>query len=83
MFDRFFNAPWWQISNFLMQGNPPVIVELMAINTIFLMLYIVRKARGASTIRGETLIQVQALVIFANVLLLFQEQIVAAMRMVI
>ena len=83
MLHKFFNAPWWQLTDFLSKGHPPIIVQLLAINTIFFILLIVRRARGVPGMRRDSVIQVQALVVVANVLLLFQQEIIGVLRTVI
>lgn len=76
MLNQFMNAPWWQMADFFTKGNPPVIVEAMLLNTIFLIVVIIRRAGGLPTMRTQTVIQVQGLVILANAMVLFQDQIV-------
>lgn len=76
MFDLFFIARWGEIYTFFAQGNPPLIVQILALNTIFFALWIVRRMRDAPAIRSETANIVQALLIGANVLILFQKDIV-------
>lgn len=83
MLQTFLNAPWWQITDFLNRGNPPLIFQILAINTIFFILFIVRRMRNARTLHRGAAIQVQALLILSNALLLFQDGIVAALRRVI
>lgn len=76
MLDKIANAPWWQMVDFFTKGDPPLIVELMLLNTIFLIVVIIRRAKGLPTMRMESVLRVQALVILANAMVLFQDQIV-------
>ncbi len=82
MIDQIINAPWWQLTDFLTKGDPPLIVELMLINTVFLIVLIIRRAKGLPTMRTETVIQVQGLVILANAMVLFQDQIIRGLDVI-
>ena len=82
MLDQIMNAPWWQLTDFFTKGNPPVIVEVMLLNTIFLIVVIIRRAGGLETMRTQTVIQVQGLVILANAMVLFQDQIVRGLDII-
>jgi hypothetical protein len=76
MFEQFVNAPWWQLVEFLTKGETPLVVEMMLVNTIFLLVLIVRRVGDLPNLRRETVIQVQVLVIMANAMVLFQDQII-------
>ena len=52
-----------------------MIARLLAINTIFFVIYIIRKTRIDHQLRQSTLIQVQAFLLLANILILFQRDI--------
>ena len=58
--------PWNEYRNFLASGDPPVILRLVFLNTVFLMIFVVRRARGASNLRPQTGIALQILLLFAN-----------------
>lgn len=75
MFELFQRARWDQAYDYLASGDPPMIAKLLAINTIFFILYIVRKMRIEHKMRDSTVMQVQALLVVANVLILFQRDI--------
>lgn len=75
MFELFQRARWDQAFDYLASGDPPMIARLLAINTIFFILYIVRKMRVDHKMRESTVVQVQALLLVANVLILFQRDI--------
>lgn len=75
MFELFQRARWDQAYDYLASGDPPMIARLLAINTIFFILYIVRKMRVDHKMRESTVVQVQALLLVANVLILFQRDI--------
>ncbi len=83
MLERILNAPWWQLSQFLSRGNPPIITQIMGLNTIFFILFIVRRMRGAAALRRDTAIMVQVLLVISNSLVLFQEQILAGLKHII
>lgn len=75
MFELFQRARWDQAYDYLASGDPPMIARLLAINTIFFILYIVRKMRVDHKMRESTVAQIQALLLVANVLILFQRDI--------
>lgn len=49
--------------------------RLLAINTIFLVLYAIRRAKAEHRMRQSTMIQVQGLLLLANCLILFQHDV--------
>ncbi len=71
--ENFKNARWQDIYEFLVAGHPPLIVKLLIINTIFLVLFIYKKSRGG-TRSYHTSYTVQALLIAANCLMMFQSR---------
>jgi hypothetical protein len=75
MLEFFQDARWDELSAFFSKGTPPLIAQILAINTIVFMLFIVRRMRGASTLRSETASLVQSLLLVANMLAIFQENI--------
>ena len=75
MLELFQDARWDELYAFFARGNPPLIAQILAINTVVFMLFIVRRMRGASTLRSETASLVQSLLLVANMLAIFQENI--------
>lgn len=75
MLDLFRDARWDELYAFFMRGYPPLMAQLMALNTIVFMLFIARRMRGAQTLRAEAAATVQTVLLFANMLALFQENI--------
>lgn len=75
MFELFQRARWDQAFDYLASGDPPMIFKLLAINTIFVVFYIIRKAKTSDRLRQSTVIQVQGLLILANLMILFQRDI--------
>ena len=75
MIDLFFRTPWHQFFDVLADGHPPLIARLLALNTVFFILFMVRRAKGRHAMRERTAIMVQALLIIANGLILFQDQV--------
>jgi len=83
MLNTIINAPWYQFYNVLSDGNPPMIFRILALNTLIFVLFMLRRARGVSSMPERTAITVQSLLIAANVLILFQDEVEAALRHVI
>lgn len=75
MIELFNRARWDQAYNFLASGDPPMMFRLLAINTIFLILYVIRKAKTGKPMNERTVLQVQGLLVLANCLILFQSDI--------
>jgi hypothetical protein len=75
MTELFLRARWGEFYSFFAQGNPPLAVQILALNTIFFMLWILRRMRNAPALREGTANLVQALLIGANVLIIFQRDI--------
>jgi len=66
--------------NFFADGNPPLVVRVLILNTIFLMVFAFRRARGVTIMGQKTALKVQVFLIAANALILFQPEIVAGLR---
>jgi len=71
----FMQAQWGEFYAFFAQGNPPLVVQILVLNTIFFMLWIVRRMRNAPALRPATANTVQVLLIGANILIIFQRDI--------
>ncbi len=55
---------------FLLRGEPPLITQLLILNTIVLIFWMVRRMRGASAMRYKTANIVQTMLIIANCVVL-------------
>jgi len=66
-------ADWTEAYAFLAQGLPPLAIQILAVNTIFFILWIVRRMRGAPALRRETSIALQTILILANLAILVQK----------
>lgn len=75
MLELFRRAQWSQAYDFLSTGDPPMVFKLLAINTIFVVFYVIRKVKTQSSLRESTVLQVQGLLIAANCMILFQHDI--------
>ena len=75
MLDLFSRARWDQAYDYLAGGDPPMIFRLLAINTVFLVIYMIRRARANHPMKDQVVFQVQALLLLANFLILFQRDI--------
>lgn len=75
MINAFENAPWHQISDTLMSGSPPIIVLMLGLNTLVFCFFVARRVKGVPALRDKAALQVEILLIIANVLVLFQSQI--------
>lgn len=73
--ELFRNARWQDLYNFFANGSPPLILELLVINTIFLILFIVRQATSKHPMRYSTAYIMQGLLLAANAFFMFQHDI--------
>jgi hypothetical protein len=69
------DARWDELYAFFMKGTPPLMAQLLALNTVVFMLFMVRRMRGKPTLRAEMASLVQSLLLFANMLAIFQDNI--------
>jgi hypothetical protein len=70
----FWSADWDGLYRVLAKGNPPLALQLLAVNTIFLVFYIVRKATTKHRMRSQTVEIIQLFLLVANLAVVFQEQ---------
>ena len=75
MIEFFQNAPWHHLSDFFANGNPPLILRILILNTVFFVVFAFRRARGIPAMRAKTAVWVQSLLITANALVLFEPEI--------
>jgi hypothetical protein len=73
MLDLFYQARWHELYAFFANGQPPLALQLLVVNTLFFVVFIMRRARGARSLRAQTATTVQGLLIFANTVVLFQD----------
>jgi hypothetical protein len=75
MLDLFGRARWDQAYEYLLSGEPPIIFRLLALNTLVVILIIIRRARAAPRLRDSAVIQLQALLLGINCMVLFQNEV--------
>ncbi len=65
--EGFFDSTHWELAReFMLRGEPPLLIQILILNTICLMIWMVRRMRGASAMRYKTANTVQAMLIVAN-----------------
>ena len=62
------------VSNFLWTGHPPIIIQLVAFNTILIVIMILRRARTTGSARRPLTHLLQWILIATNLAVLCQEQ---------
>ena len=82
MLSLFERANWNELYSFFAKGHPPLALMLLGVNTLFFILWIVRRMRGAPGLRKETAIAVQSLLLGANVVIMFREDFLRATNIV-
>ena len=75
MFDLIKRARWDQAYDVLASGDPPMISRILALNTVFFIFFIIRRANGLRPMKETFVLQVQVLLLAANCLILFQGRI--------
>lgn len=70
--DLIFQARWDQLYAFLADGNPPLALQILLLNTVFLAFFVFRRATTKYRMRNNTAYAVQGLLIASNILILFQ-----------
>jgi hypothetical protein len=74
MFNFLARVNWNAASEVLMRGNPPLIVQLLALNSIVFIIFVVRRMRSKGPKKATGAHLAQAVFIVANIALLSQEQ---------
>jgi fumarate reductase subunit C len=59
-------AHWADFYNFFMSGQPPIILRLLLLNTIFMVYVIIKRIRAKRKIDATSSLVVQGLLIVAN-----------------
>jgi hypothetical protein len=68
-----YRARWDQLYAFFFEGNTPLALQLLIINTIFLVFFIVKRARAKNRQQQTTAYAVQGLLIATNAAVMFQK----------
>jgi hypothetical protein len=74
MFDLFWRAQWGELYAFFSRGTPPLMTQLLAINTIFFILFILKRIWGRPSKRAQSSHMVQIILILANMALIYEDQ---------
>lgn len=79
--DLIFQARWDQLYAFFADGNPPLALQLLLLNTIFMAFFFFRRATTKYHMRKNTAYFVQGLLIATNVLIMFQHDVISFANM--
>jgi hypothetical protein len=71
--DHFKNARWGDLYAFFAQGNPPLVLQLLILNTIFLGFIVYRRATGKFRMRKSSVFAIQMMLVATNVIFMFQK----------
>ncbi len=74
MIELFKRTHWEVWYETLTKGNPPLIMQLLAINSVIFIFLIIRRMRGRSAVKNGVGQMIQALLIGANLVILTQDQ---------
>jgi hypothetical protein len=70
----FYAARWGDLYQFFAAGNPPLVLQLLLVNTAVLIYFIIRRWRGKTRLQSKTAYVIQGLLIAANATLMFAPQ---------
>jgi hypothetical protein len=70
-------ARWSDLYSFFADGYPPLIMQILALNTIFLVLFVYRRIRAKNKMRGSTVYFLQGALIAINMVVIFQKEAVS------
>lgn len=73
--NQFWAADWDGLYRVLASGNPPLALQLLAINTLFLVFFIVRNAASKHRMRSQTVEIIQLILLAANLAVVFHDQV--------
>jgi hypothetical protein len=73
--DLIYRARWDQLFSYFAGGYPPLILKLLVINTIFIVLFIIRRTTAKHKLRPNTAYAIQGVLIAANVATIFANDI--------
>jgi uncharacterized membrane protein YhfC len=73
--DKFWAADWDLLYRFFTSGNPPLALQLLVLNTIFFVLFLVRNATAKHRVRHNTAYMIQGLLIASNMAVLFRSEV--------
>ncbi len=73
--DQFWAADWDGLYRILATGHPPLALQLLAVNTLFLVFLIIRNAAAKNRMRRQTVEIVQLILLAANLAVVFREQV--------
>ena len=76
--ENFRNARWSELFAFFAQGNPPLGLQLLVLNTIFLGFVVFRRATAKHQMRKSTAYMIQAVLIASNLMFMFQKEAIDA-----
>ena len=73
MFDLFSTVQWTDVYSLLTSGQPPLILQLLAVNTVFFILTIIKAIRSGPSKKRRSNYHVHEILILANVVVLYQD----------
>jgi hypothetical protein len=76
--ENFKNARWGELYAFFADGYPPLGLQLLVLNTIFLGFIVFRRAKAKYHMRKSTAYLTQALLLATNFMFMFQKETVNA-----
>jgi hypothetical protein len=75
------NARWGELQAFFAAGNPPLILVLLAMNTVFIVILKLRQTKSQYRMRTSTALLVQCALIAVNGFVMFHKEAIDAALM--
>ena len=66
---------WDQAYDFLASGEPPMVQRILALNILFLILFVLRRAKFGKPMTQQGLLFAQGMLLLANILVIFQRDV--------
>jgi hypothetical protein len=74
MLDNIKNAPWHQWYQIMSSGHPPLALQFVVINSIFFLIFAIRRMRGKRSNHGNAAYAVHGVLILVNTAILYQSE---------
>ncbi len=78
--DLLYRARWGDLFSFFTSGDPPLVFRLMIINTMFLLVFIIRNARAKKRMSDVGVYLVQGFLVLCNLAVMFQGEFISIGR---
>jgi hypothetical protein len=75
MFDLIRRTNWDQLYSYFARGEPALVLQLLALNTIFFLMFAYRRMRRKKPLRPTTASTIQTVLLAANIFIVLRDTI--------